>query len=110
MPIRFKKGSPRRRHFIAEWRRHRQLSQAALGAELGISKASVSRIEHCLQPYTQDLLEATAEVLKTKPATLLSCGPEECETVLSVWERIPKSGRRQALAVLEALARSQPEE
>ena len=34
MPIRFKKGSPRRRHFIAEWRRHRQLSQAALGAEL----------------------------------------------------------------------------
>jgi transcriptional regulator with XRE-family HTH domain len=44
MPIRFKKGSPRQRHFVAEWRRHRQLSQAALGAELGISKASVSRI------------------------------------------------------------------
>ena len=110
MPIRFKKVSPRRRHFIAEWRRHRALSQAALGAELGISKASVSRIERCLQPYTQDILEAIAEVLRTEPALLLSCTPEDSATVISAWERIPMSGRRQALAVLEALARTRPED
>jgi transcriptional regulator with XRE-family HTH domain len=109
MPNRFNKGSPRRRHFIAEWRRHRQFSQAALGAELGISKASVSRIERCIQPYTQDILEGVADVLDTEPGTLLSCKPEESDTLFSVWERIPKSGRRQALAVLEALARSESE-
>ena len=107
VPIRFKKGSPRRRHFIAEWRRHRQLSQAVLGAELGISKASVSRIERCVQPYTQDILEAIADVLGTEPAILLSCRPEESDTLFSVWERIPKAGRRQALAVLRALASSE---
>jgi transcriptional regulator with XRE-family HTH domain len=109
MPIRFKKGSPRRHHFIAEWRRHRQLSQAALGAELGISKASVSRIERCVQPYTQDILEAIADVLGAEPATLLSYKPEESETLFSVWKRIPKSGRRQALAVLQALACFEPD-
>jgi transcriptional regulator with XRE-family HTH domain len=110
MPVRFKKASPRRLHFIADWRRHRDLTQAALGAALGISKASISRIERSIQPYNQDLLEAVAEVLQTEPASLLTRRPEESDPVLSVWERIPKPRRRQALAVLEALARTEPDE
>jgi transcriptional regulator with XRE-family HTH domain len=110
MPVRFKKDSPRQRHFIAEWRRHRELSQAALGAALGISKASISRIERTLQPYTQDILEAIAEILRTDPASLLTRRPDEEDPVFSLWERIPKSRRRQALAVLKALARTEPDE
>ena len=109
MPVRFSKSSPRRRHFIADWRRHRGLSQAALGAALGISKASISRIERSVQPYTQDLLEAVAEILQVAPAALLTHRPEETTPLLSVWERIPKPRRRQALAVLEALARTEPD-
>jgi transcriptional regulator with XRE-family HTH domain len=110
MPIRFKKTSPRRPHFIADWRRHRGLSQAALGAALGMSKASISRVERGVQPYTQDLLDAAAEVLQTEPAALLTHRPEHAAPLMSVWECIPKPRRRQALAVLEALARTAPDE
>jgi transcriptional regulator with XRE-family HTH domain len=110
MPVRFKKSSPRRRHFIADWRRHRGLSQTALGDALGISKASISRIERSVQPYTQDLLEAVAEIFQVEPAVLLTYRPKETAPLLSVWERIPQPRRRQALAVLEALARAEPDE
>jgi hypothetical protein len=55
--------------------------------------------ERCVQPYTQDILEAIADVLGTEPAMLLSCRPEDSDTLFSVWDRIPKSGRRQALSV-----------
>jgi transcriptional regulator with XRE-family HTH domain len=110
VPVRFKKNSPRQRHFVGEWRRHRGLSQAELGAALGISKASVSRIERSLQPYTQDVIEAVAEILQTDAASLLTRRPDESEPLLSVWERIPSSRRRQALALLDVLARTEPDE
>lgn len=70
-------GSPvrRRRHFIREWREFRGLTQERLADELHTTKASVSRIESLKQSYTQDFLEACADVLGVHAGTLLTRAP-----------------------------------
>src|SRR3990167_11187535 len=64
------------KNFIRIWRGYRHLSQDKLVDRVrerveGFSKASLSRIENGLQPYTQETLEALAWALGCKPADLL---------------------------------------
>src|SRR3954454_1843061 len=70
-------GNPknRRRHFVREWRKFRGLTQEKLAEKLDTTKANISRIENLRQGYTQDFLEACAEVLKVEPAALLTENP-----------------------------------
>ncbi len=70
-------GNPdnRRRHFVREWRKFRGLTQEQLAERLNTTKANISRIENLRQGYTQDFLEACADVLKTEPALLLTKNP-----------------------------------
>jgi transcriptional regulator with XRE-family HTH domain len=70
-------GNPenRRRHFVREWRKFRGLTQEKLAEKLDTTKANISRIENLHQGYTQDFLEACAEVLKVEPAALLTQNP-----------------------------------
>jgi transcriptional regulator with XRE-family HTH domain len=70
-------GNPenRRRHFVREWRKFRGLTQEKLAEKLNTTKANISRIENLHQGYTQDFLEACAEVLKVEPAALLTRNP-----------------------------------
>jgi transcriptional regulator with XRE-family HTH domain len=85
-------GNPenRRRHFVREWRKFRGLTQEKLAEKLDTTKANISRIENLHQGYTQDFLEACAEVLKVDPAALLSENPLG-DTVAA-----PKPGLRKA--------------
>jgi transcriptional regulator with XRE-family HTH domain len=115
MPIRLKKPGPRNRHFIGPWRRFRGLTQEQLGERIGMSKASISRIENGETPYTQDVLETLAIVLNTTPASLLAEDPRAED---GAWQLLAKlrqfspSEQRQALAILDALVlnRSPPDE
>src|SRR5947208_1713842 len=70
-------GNPenRRHHFVREWRKFRGLTQEKLAEKLDTTKANISRIENLHQGYTQDFLEACAEVLKVEPAALLRENP-----------------------------------
>lgn len=65
----------RRRTFIAEWREFRGLSQERLAELLDTTKATISRIENLKIGYSQDFLEACADMLGTHPAILLSRPP-----------------------------------
>ena len=67
-------GNPnnRRHHFVRAWREHRGLTQQQLADKLGTTKANISRIENLKQGYTQDFLEACAQVLRTTPAALIA--------------------------------------
>lgn len=67
----------RRRTFIAEWREFRKLSQERLAELLDTTKATISRIENRKIGYSQDFLEACADMLGTHPAILLSRPPRE---------------------------------
>ncbi len=109
MSNRFQKPGRRNRHFLSAWRRFRDLSQEQLGERVGLSKASISRIESGKTPYTQDVLETMAIVLDTDPASLLAQDPRDEEGVWTLIERLRRltpSARRRALAVLDALYHS----
>lgn len=106
MAFRFKKTGPLRRHFIKEWRKYRGLSQDALAERLGISKATLSRIENRRIPYSQDFLEACADMLMCDPADLLMRNPSSPDAVWSVWEQIPPTERDHAIEVLKTFRRT----
>jgi transcriptional regulator with XRE-family HTH domain len=106
MAKRFKKTGPLLPHFIKEWREHRGLTQDQLAERLPISKASLSRIENLKTPYTQDFLEACAEMLMCEPADLIMRNPLAPEAVWSIWDNVPPEQRSQALEVLKTFRRT----
>lgn len=112
MAVRFKKTGKRNRHFIAEWRRHRHLSQAALASRLETSTATLSRIENGLIPYSQDFIEAAADALNIDPGSLIMRNPEAPDAVWSIADRLskmPEASQRRALAVIDAIEKTETE-
>lgn len=93
--------TPARRTFIAEWRRHRHLTQAQLAQRLDVSEATISRLENGKQPYSQPLLEALADALATDPASLLMRNPKDGDALWSIWDQAKPGERRQ----IEEIAR-----
>lgn len=70
---------------------------------MGTTKASLSRIERGLQPYSQPLLEALAEALGCEPADLLMRNPTDPDGIWSIWDNIAPADRPRAVAVLRAM-------
>ncbi|MBB6262659.1 transcriptional regulator with XRE-family HTH domain [Paenochrobactrum gallinarii] len=66
-----------KKHFIAEWRQEKCLSQTELARLIDLTPSSISQIESGRTGYTQATLEKIGEALKVSPATLLSCNPLE---------------------------------
>jgi transcriptional regulator with XRE-family HTH domain len=60
--------------FLKAWRAHKRLSQEKAGVR---DRTQVGRIERGEQPYTQDTLEALAEVYGVQPWQLLMQDPED---------------------------------
>ena len=96
MAVRFKKNGPLDRTYLKQWREFRGLSQEALGEQMGkgTSGASVSRVENGETPYTQDWLEAAAEVLGCTPADLISRDPRDDDGPLAQAIRLLETSRR----------------
>ena len=78
--------------FLREWREAAGLTLEGLAAEIGKSHASVSRIELRKQPYSQETLEAIAEVYGCRPEDLLS-GPPPDRTQLKRSKRLREAMR-----------------
>ena len=85
--------------YIKEWRRAAGMTLEALGAEIGMTHASLSRIEARKQPYSQGILEAIADVFGCKPEDLLS-GPPPDPTSLGRAKRL-----REAMRLFQALSK-----
>jgi transcriptional regulator with XRE-family HTH domain len=77
-----------------------------LGARVGLTHGSLSRMERGLQPYSQQVLEDLAVALGTTPASLLARDPRDPEDLLTVWETVPEAERPRAIEVLKAFART----
>jgi transcriptional regulator with XRE-family HTH domain len=63
------------RHFVRKWRKLRGYTLEALAADTGSTHATLSRIERGRQPYSQEILEKIAWVLKCTPADLIGRDP-----------------------------------
>lgn len=88
----------RRRTFIAEWREFRGMTQEVLADRLDTTKATISRIEGRKIGYSQDFLEACADVLGVHPSVLLARAPMPADglptTVQTLRRKPVTSGRR----------------
>lgn len=84
---RFRKPSPYRITYMRQWREHRGLTLEQLAERIGMTHASLSRVERGLQPYSQPMLEAIAEELMTDPASLIMRDPTDPEGIWSVWDQ-----------------------
>jgi transcriptional regulator with XRE-family HTH domain len=108
MAKRFKFAGPKRGHFLRQWREHARLSQEQIGVAMGalgvvgLTKASISRTENGKTPYTQDVLEAFAEVVGCVPAELLARPPLDPEEIWALWDRLAAEDKPRAAAVLRA--------
>lgn len=108
-----KRGHPkhnRRPTFIKAWRKLRGLTleklseQLLIEREVEITDGQLSRIERGESPYSQDLLEAVAAVLRCEPAQLLNVNPSDGGNVMySIWETLTPVQRKQAAAMLHVI-------
>lgn len=94
---------PRPPHFIKEWREFRGISQETLADEIGMTAASISRVESNKQPYSQRLLEAIGQVLHASPADLLGHDPRQADPLRQLLSDATDEQIRQIAAVAEAL-------
>ena len=102
----------RRPTYIRAWRKHRGLTLAQLAdrlkveLEVDISEGQLSRIERGETPYSQDVLEAVAQVLRCEPADLIMRDPAQPDGIWSLIDTLKPVERRQAMEILKALART----
>lgn len=80
------------------------MTQERLAERVGMTTASLSRIERGRQPYNQGTLEALAVALNCEPVDLLIRNPLDPEAPWSIWEQLRPAQRKQAIRLLKALA------
>jgi transcriptional regulator with XRE-family HTH domain len=112
-----RKGQPhpkpaRRATYIRAWRKHRGLTLQKLAErlhvelEVDISEGQLSRIERAATPYSQDILEALALVLRCEPADLIMRDPTQADAIWSVYDTLKPAQRQAALEILRTLGRT----
>ena len=106
VPGRFRVQERYRPTFVREWRQSRGLTLEQLAHQIGITHASLSRIERGLQPYSQPLLEGIAEALQTEPAFLLMRNPADPQRIWSVWDRAKPGERRKIVESAKTLIKT----
>lgn len=92
--------------FLKSWRKHRDLTQQQLAERLGMSDATISRIEKGAQNWDQAFLQAAADVLRCEPVDLLIRDPMEPDSLWSIYGQLTPPERRQAVEVIKTLKRT----
>lgn len=100
-----KKNKPRPT-FIKEWRKHRGLTQEQLGDRLGLTQATVARIEQGKIAYTQPVLEAMADALRCEPADLIMRDPSRADAPWTLLDGISKEDMPKVAKILEAFKKA----
>ena len=98
--------NPARRAFFREWRKHRHLTLEQLADRIGMTHASVSRIERSLQKWDQDFLEKVADALMCEPVDLLVRNPEDPDGIWSLWDRAKPGTRQQIVEIAKTLLKT----
>lgn len=102
---RFRRGAYRKT-FLREWREYRGRTLEEAAEAIGMTHASLSRIERALQPYSQEMLEALAEYYAADVASLLIRNPLDPEGIWSIWDQAKPAEREQIVNVARALVKT----
>lgn len=99
-------GRQLKRHYLKEWREHRDLTQERAASRLDISRTQLSKIENMRSPYIQPLLEAAADAYLCEPGDLIMRNPLLADAPWSILDQLrkaPPAKQQQILAVIETL-------
>ena len=86
---------PEPQNFVRKWRNFRNLSQEALEERIGVSHATISRIEQSKVDWKKSRLYALAEALGTDHVSLLIRDPTDPDGIWSIWDQAKPAQRRQ---------------
>lgn len=98
--------------YIRQWRDKRELTLEALAEAIqeaypglkGATHASLGRIERGLQPYSQALIEAIAEVLQTTVGALIEVDPDDPGAdIWPLWRGANLKERRRIVNIAKAV-------
>lgn len=103
---RFKEKVERRRIFLQQWRKYRGLTQEELAERVGMSKGNISQLEQAIQGYSQEGLEALADVLQCDPGQLLNVDPTKDDAIWSIWERAKPAERTMIVEVAKTIVKT----
>ena len=99
--------SGRRKTYLREWRRSKPgRTLDSVAAELHISQPQLGRIERGDSPYSQDLLEALAELYGCSVADLLMRNPTDADAIWSIWDNAKPGEKRLIAAAAQAIVKT----
>jgi transcriptional regulator with XRE-family HTH domain len=96
----------RRRIFLKEWRKYRNLTQEQLADRVGWSVGNVSQLEQGKQGYSDEGLALLAEALNCTPGQILDVDPTNDEAIWSLWERAQPGQRATLIEVAKGLLKT----
>lgn len=82
------------------------LTQEQLADRLGLTQATVARIERGEISYTQPVLEAMAEALRCEPADLIMRDPTDPDGIWSILDGLAPPERQIAVKMLSGLKKT----
>lgn len=95
-----------KRTFIRQWREHREKTLEYLAEKIGITHASLSRIERGLQPYSQPIVESIAKELATDVSSLLNRDPNDPEAIWSIWDQAKPAERKMIVDIAKTIIKT----
>jgi transcriptional regulator with XRE-family HTH domain len=99
----------RGRTFLREWRKYLKLSQEVAAGRIGITQATLSKIERRELPYNQDFIEQVALAYGRDTDELLFVNPMQPDPPRLVYSALRKATpemQRKALDIIEALLKA----
>jgi transcriptional regulator with XRE-family HTH domain len=109
MPSVPKPKRARTKHYFAEWREFRGLTQDRAIERLGWSQSKLSRIESGRTPYNEDDLASAALAYDCLPTDIISVNPlkeGELIDITGLLRKAPSTTRAQILAVVSTLLKT----
>lgn len=99
------KKKKRRQTYLKEWRKFRGLTQSQLAERLGLTQATIARIERGDIAYTQPVLEAMADALRCEPADLIMRDPGK-SSAWALLQAIPDADHTKIIQILQAFTKT----
>lgn len=91
--------------FLAQWRKHRKLTQYELGGKVGLSSSAISQLENEKQGFTDKSLADFANALRCSPIALLAHDPTRPDSFWPLFEAAEKlqgTERRRAYKLIRS--------
>ena len=94
------------RHFIREWRKHRNLNQDELAERVGVSQGFISKLERNQQNPDLAFLDAASKALGCSPSDLIERDPSHGARIWEIYDKMTAAQQNQLTAIAETIMKT----